>query len=245
MVPLLKNVWLGTELFQLPKQWCLWFMSQSDWYYIITYLNVFWWNSYLRKCVFFLTHCAGFFKSPHFRAWWENTDKTMTTFLELWDESMSRIFPLIRFHIARLENFEALLGDCRASAEVVSVFRKVWLSHIIPNPLSQLLSVFHFIQFFCLGCNPVIGLWQCISVKAFFFYSSSVLIDKIKPECWKMLLFKSKIQYLRLPCGSHRPNTVLPLFNSSCCAFKYLQKAITFFDGFWVPFMMFAVYHLP
>lgn len=98
-------------------------------------------------------------------------------------EHQSHFSPSFVFIEQGSKNFEDLLRDSRGAAEEVSVFRKVWISCIIPNPLRQLLSVFpiHSFQFFRLGCNPVIGLWQCSSIKAFFFFTHHVFwFDKIK-----------------------------------------------------------------
>lgn len=144
-----ENVWLGTELLQLPKEWCSWFMSQGDWYHHHYTPKLLLMKQLSGKMCLLPATQWGLFQVSPIWAWWKNTDKTMTTFLTPWDESIRRIFsPSFVFIERGSKTFEDLLRDSRGAAEELSVFRKVWMSWIIPNPLSQLLSVFQIHSIF-------------------------------------------------------------------------------------------------
>lgn len=138
-----ENVWLGIKLLRQPKKCCSWFMSQTIDTTIITHLSFFWWNSYLGKGVVFLTQRVGFFKPHHHHS--EIDEKAQTRLWHLWDGSISRSFPT---HLNRARiNFEDPPRDFRGAAEEVSISTKVWISCIVPNPPSQLLSALQFCLF--------------------------------------------------------------------------------------------------
>lgn len=113
-------------------------MSQGDWYRHHYTPKLLLMKQLSRKmCLLSDTLCELFQVSPLW-TWWENADTTMTTFLKLWDKSINRIFLPSFVSIEQgSKNFEDLLRDSRGSAEEVSVFRKVWISCTIPNPLWQ------------------------------------------------------------------------------------------------------------
>lgn len=127
--------------------------------------------------------------------------------------------PSFVFMVRGPKNFEDLLRDCQRAAEQVSVFRKSL--NVLHNSQSTQPAVitflFHVFHLPCLGGNPVIDLWLCSSVKAFFFLLIKCFDWQNQTvKCWKLLLFKCKI-HLRLSSGNHSPNTVLTLFESSSC----------------------------
>lgn len=84
-----------------------------------------------------------FFKLHHHHS--EIDEKAQTRLWHLWDGSISRGFPP-HLNKARI-NFEDPPRDFRGAAEEVSISTKVWISCIVPNPPSQLLSVLQFCLF--------------------------------------------------------------------------------------------------
>lgn len=135
-----ENVWLGTELLQQPKKMLLMVYVTDDWYHhhytpkLLLMEQLSW-----KKC-----RLPDFFKPHHHHS--EIDEKAQARLWHLWDGSVSRGFPP-HLNKARI-NFEDPPRDFRGAAEEVSISTKVWISCIVPNPPSQLLSVLQF----CL-CN--------------------------------------------------------------------------------------------
>lgn len=150
-----ENVWQGTDLFQVPKQWRWWFMSQGDSFHHHSTPQLL----LMKRAVLEnLTHCARIFRCPHAEHDEKNTDNTLTTFFKLREQSMCRFFPSFIFIDGFIKKLwrpsEGLLMCCRGGfrfREGLNVSHNSHSSH--PAVVS-----FSFPFFFtCLECYFVIG----------------------------------------------------------------------------------------
>ena len=176
-----ENVWLGTELLELPKQCCLWFMSQGDWYphHYTPKLPLMKQLSW-KMCLLPDTLC-GLFQVFSLWAWWENRDKTMATMRQ---ERQLRVSSPFIFSERGRKLWRTSEGFSRCCSVVFSFQESLEFLH---NSRSAQPAVVSFsiqsLNFFCLGCNPVISLslWSSITFLCF---------DLRKSKHWRMLLFK-------------------------------------------------------
>lgn len=131
----------------------------------ITHLSFFWWNSYLGECVFLLTPCAGFLKSPHSK----DDEKTQT---RLWHPSTRQQHPL---------NFSPRSFSLSEARKTLKTFRgshsrggfsfQESLSVESKSQSAQPAAIaftLYLLQFLKLGCYTMAGL-RLWSYKCFFF----------------------------------------------------------------------------
>ena len=158
-------------------------------------------------CLLLPDTLCGLFQVFSLWAWWENRDKTMATMRQ---EHQSRVSsPFVSGELGRKlwktsEGFSRCCSVGLSFQESLDFLHNSWSTQ--PAVVSFSIQSFHF---FCLGCNPVIGLSLWSSVTFLWF-------DLRKSKCWRMLLFKCKIEHLTLPCGDHRPNWMLSPVKYAC-----------------------------
>lgn len=131
-----ENIRLGTELLQLPKPWCFGLCHKTIDTTIATHLLLMKQLSW--KCVFLLTHWR-FFLRPQvsllpMRKHWQDDDNVVFFFYSR-DENIGPVLPLLSYR----EDWKLWRLSEKVAAETDSVFRKSWVSCIIPSALSQLL----------------------------------------------------------------------------------------------------------
>lgn len=114
------------------KAMVLWFMSQDDWYHH-HYTPSFDETAILEMCL--PPDMLKVFSNltPPMRKHWQDDDNFLKA------ETRISVPSPLSSHRERFENFEDFQRNSRGAAEKVSVFRKAWISCIIPSALSPLL----------------------------------------------------------------------------------------------------------
>lgn len=137
-----------------------------------------------KMCLLPDTMCRLFQVSPLW-AWWESTDNTMTT---LRQEHQSHFPPHLNEARKLWRPSKGFSRRCRRGFSFQESQNFMHSSQSTqPAVISSSIQSF---KCFCLGYNPMIGLWLCGSKKADFTKSKCEILEDIP--------FKCKTQYLKL-----------------------------------------------